>query len=250
LYAAGGSGFVGVNTLDPSFNLDVSGNTNVSNTLFTNNIDPSSTGSTLNIATTQTGGIINIATYPSRTGAINIGNQGFTNTIRIGNFDICNNSIRGRVGQATTVFSSFNTTGDIQIGESMSGGTHQYSFNSTAGAVQIAGTARSSGSIEIGCGNNNALHTMSIGTGLTNAGLLHIANGATSTGSVNIMDGSGSTGTTTIGRDNAIRIVNSATTSVDISAAGQLTLRGSIVRVFGSSLFNSDVSLNGNVKLG
>jgi len=250
LYAAGGSGFVGVNTLDPSFNLDVSGNVNVSRTLITNTIDVSNSASTMDIAVNQISGTLNIGTNLNRTANINIGDIGNDHSIRIGNFDICGNSVRARADQGVAVFSSYNLTGGLRIGESMSSGIHQYSVNQSSGSVQIAGTARTSGNIEMGCGNNNASHTMSIGTGVTNAGLLNIANGATSTGSVNIMDGSGSTGTTTIGRDNAIRIVNSATTTVDISAAGQLTLRGSTVRVFGSSLFNSDVSLNGNVKLG
>jgi UDP-3-O-[3-hydroxymyristoyl] glucosamine N-acyltransferase len=250
LYAAGGSGFIGLNTLDPSFNLDVSGNAHVSSSLFVNTINPSSAGSTLNIASTQTNGIINIATEGTRTGHINIGNQASTNTIRLGNFDICNNSIRGRSGQATTVFSSYNLTGGLRIGESMTGGIHQYSFNTTSGSVQIAGSSRGSGNIEIGCGNNGPTHTMSIGTGETNAGKLNIANGALSTGSINILDGSGSTGTAIIGRNNAIRIVNSATTTVDVSATGVLTLRGSNLNVIGATLFNSDVSLNQNTRLG
>ena len=264
LYAAGGSGFVGVNTLDPSFNLDVSGNANVRNTLITNRIDVSNSASTMDIAVNQISGTLNIGTDPSRNGTINIGTgvnvgrainigttgTGFLPAIRIGNFDICGNSIRARSDQSVAVFSSYNTTGGLRIGESMTSDTHQYSFNQSSGSVQIAGSTRNSGNIEMGCGNNNALHTMSIGTGLTNAGLLNIANGAQSTGNVNIMDGSASTGTTIIGRDNAIRIVNNTTTTVDISASGQLTLRGSSVSVVGSSLFNSDVSLNRNVKLG
>jgi hypothetical protein len=250
LYAAGGSGFIGLNTLDPSFNLDVSGNANVSSSLFVNTINPSSAGSTLNIASTQTNGIINIATEATRTANINIGNQAATNTIRLGNFDICNNSIRGRSGQSVTVFSSYNLTGGLRIGESMTGGIHQYSFNTTSGSVQIAGFSRGSGNIEIGCGNNNASHTMSIGTGETNAGKLNIANGALSTGSINILDGSGSTGTAIIGRNSAIQIVNSATTTVDVSATGLLTLRGSSLNVIGATLFNSDVSMNQNTRLG
>jgi hypothetical protein len=64
------------------------------------------------------------------------------------------------------------------------------------------------------------------------------------------MDGSGSTGTTTIGRNNAIQIVNSATTTVDVSATGLLTLRGSSLNVVGATRFNSDVSFNQNAKLG
>ncbi len=250
LYAAGGSGFIGLNTLDPSFNLDVSGNANVSSSLFVNTINPSSAGSTLNIASTQTNGIINIATEATRTANINIGNQAATNTIRLGNFDISNNKIGGHAGLPTTVFTSFKSDGGLRIGEGMSGGLHQYSFNSTTGSIQIAGANRTSGNIEIGCGNTNASHTMSIGTGETNAGKLNIANGALSTGSINILDGSGSTGTAIIGRNNAIRIVNSATTTVDVSATGVLTLRGSSLNVIGATLFSSDVSLNQNAKLG
>ena len=40
LFAAGGNGFVGVNTKDPLYTLDISGNANVSNTLTTNKIEP------------------------------------------------------------------------------------------------------------------------------------------------------------------------------------------------------------------
>ena len=231
LYAAGGLGYVGVNTLNPSFNLDICGNTRTSGTLFSLSCEPISVSSVFDLATTQTSGILNIGTNASRTANIFIGNQANNNIIRIGNFDISNNTIKS-VSLPTAVFTNGNLTGGLRIGESMTAGTHQYSFNQTSGSVQIAGGNRSSGNIEIGCGNNNALHTFFISTGVTNAGALKI------------FDGSGSTGTATIGRGNAIRIVNGTTTTVDISASGLLTLRGSSINMIG------DVSMNRNAKIG
>jgi len=241
LYAAGGSGYVGVNTQKPTFNLDVSGTTNISNTLTVNKIEPTAITTQMDIATTQTSGILNIGTDAARTGTIKIGNASNTNTI--GNFDISGSRIQVKSG--TAVFSSLNTTGDIRFAENMSAGTHQYSHNQSSGTLQIASSTRNSGSIEIGNGDNNASHTMNIGNGTSNAGALKIATGASSTG------------TTTIGRGDAIKIVNSAATTVDISAAGTLTLRGGskIIAVSDVSMnsklsVSGDVSLNSNVTVG
>ena len=78
---------------------------------------------------------------------------------------------------------------------------------------------------------------------------MRIGSGVTNAGSVKIMDGSGSTGTTTIGRNDAIKIVNSASTTVDISATGLLTLRGSSINTFGDVSLNSMLFVGGDVSM-
>jgi hypothetical protein len=66
---------------------------------------------------------------------------------------------------------------------------------------------------------------------------VYIAGGVNTSGNVSIMNGSGSTGNVFIGRDSAIKISNlNGGTTVDISAAGQLTLTGSAVTVNGPTL--------------
>jgi hypothetical protein len=176
LYAAGGSGFVGVNTKDPLYNLDVSGTTNVGGTL------------TVPTITTISNAILNIANENGRTGNINIGAGTGERNIAIG------------------------STGGGTI--TMSGGTAV--INPTA---------------FLSLGDNQGGISLTMGRDIT-------------TGTVGIANGSTSTGTTTIGRNGAITVVNSATTRVDISAGGILTLRGSSVNVFG------DVSMNGNLDIG
>jgi UDP-3-O-[3-hydroxymyristoyl] glucosamine N-acyltransferase/predicted acyltransferase (DUF342 family) len=193
IYAAGGSGYVGVNTLNPGYNLDVSGNANVSSTFYTNTIESLTSSSTLTIAGTN------------RTGTIAIGNSGTSfRIIEIG--------------------SSSATSGIMYLG---------------AQAIRVRDTGN--GSVSFGRIAGDATQDS---TGVT------LLSGVNTTGSVRIMDGTGSTGTVTIGKNSAIQITNSATTTVDVSATGLLTLRGSSLNVVGATRFNSDVSMNQNTRLG
>jgi hypothetical protein len=142
LYAASGSGFVGVNTLNPSFNLDVSGNMNVSSTLTTNTINTTTTTSNFNLGTTVAGtlstnglinigqqsstasaGTINIGIGSGQTGAINIGSGASTKNITIGNplggntiIQGSNISLNGGASGTFNLFSASTTGGSITIG--------------------------------------------------------------------------------------------------------------------------------------
>jgi hypothetical protein len=141
LYAAGGSGFVGVNTLNPAFNLDISGNTNVSSTLITNTINTSTTTSNFNLGTnvagtlstnglinigqqgaTASAGTINIGIGSSQTGAINIGSGASTKNITIGSTTGGTTTIRG---------------GDISLNGGASGAFDLFSTSTTGGRITI-----------------------------------------------------------------------------------------------------------------
>jgi fibronectin-binding autotransporter adhesin len=220
LYAAGGSGYVGVNTLTPTFNLDVSGTTNISNTLTVNKIDASNAASQMDIATTQSGGALNIGTLTTRTGAINIGTGTTSKTIDVGSTSAGTTTIRG----GTTL-------------------------------IQASST------LELG--NNTGAVTVTLGRDITTGGSIGIASATTSTGgTVNIANGSSSQITTSIGRGDAIKIVNGTSTTVDISAAGTLTLRGGSkiiavsdvsmnakLSVQGDTSLNSNVTVRGNISV-
>jgi uncharacterized protein YhbP (UPF0306 family) len=163
LYAAGGSGYVGVNTLTPAFNLDVSGTTNISSTLTVNRIDASNALSQMNIATTVTDGVV-------------------------------------RLGTGIT------SNGTLQIG------THSGLTYLSGGSLRLKD--QGNGTFWVGRipGDNVAIDSIQIA----------LASGVQTNGSVKIMDGSGSTGTITIGRDGAIKIINSTVNNrftVDISGA-------------------------------
>ena len=139
LYAAGGSGFVGINTLNPAFNLDISGNTNVSATLTTNTINTSTTTSNFNLGTNVAGtlstngqinigtattsvGTINIGIGSNQTGAINIGSGGSTKNITIGSTTGGTTTIRG---------------GDISLNGGASGAFDLFTNSTTGGTITI-----------------------------------------------------------------------------------------------------------------
>jgi UDP-3-O-[3-hydroxymyristoyl] glucosamine N-acyltransferase len=240
LYAAGGSGFVGVNTLDPSFNLDVSGNTNIRNTLFTNNIEPSSATSALNIASTQTSGIINIGvnTATARRGAINLGTGGQSGHSTALNWGTSSNS-----GQLDFKGGTFNfaSTGNL-------------TFNSSYGPLtaNIITGARNGGVFNLGTGDPSGTPTNAFSGNATNNSLLNIATGSRTAGSdINIASNTSSAEILNIGtgadRTGPINIGTGNTGTKTIGIGGSLTT----TNVVGLSVtFASDVSLNGNTRLG
>ena len=208
MYAAGGSGFVGVNTLTPQHSLDVSGNARISGIVYNNDVEPTTTSAEMDIASTQVDGILNIGMHISRTGAIRIGTGTLSKSITVGS----TSSGTTTIGGGTTL---------IQSGATLE------------------------------LGNNVGTNTITLGRDIAGSGTVGIATSETAAGTVNVANGTSSTTVTNIGRGNAINVTNlSAGTTVDISAAGQVTLRGSAITVNGPTKFNSDISLSQNVKLG
>ena len=141
LYAARGLGFVGVNTLNPAFNLDISGNTNVSSTLITNTINTSTTTSNFNLGTNvagtlSTNGSINIGQQGGTTSAgnINIGiGNGQTGVINIGSGASTKNIIIGSTTGGTTTIRG----ADISLNGGASGAFDLFSTSTTGGRITI-----------------------------------------------------------------------------------------------------------------
>ena len=141
LYAAGGLGFVGVNTLNPAFNLDISGNTNVSATLITNTINTSTTTSNFNLGTNvagtlSTNGLINIGQQggTASAGNINIGiGSGQTGVINIGSGASTKNITIGSTTGGTTTIRG----GDISLNGGPSGAFDLFSTSTTGGRITI-----------------------------------------------------------------------------------------------------------------
>jgi hypothetical protein len=171
--------------------------------------------------------VINIATGTRDSGStINIANADTAETLNIG------------TGQSRT--------GPINIGTG----------STTSKVVSIGGGANSGTTTITGWNLNlvggSGTGTINTGIGMTSGSINIGAIDTTATSTaINIGTGSASTGIITIGRREAIKITNSNTaTTVDISAAGALTLRGSTITFNGPSAFSNDMSLNQNVKLG
>jgi hypothetical protein len=220
-----GANLVAINKdISADFHLDISGNVRASNTAFTNNILPLISGDTLNIASTQQTGVLNIGTLTARTGAINIGTGTSNKNLTIGSTSAGTTALRGStvfVTGTTVLLGNSVTTGTVAIGNTMTTGT------------LLLGNAMTGGTINIGPVGATASTTT-----------MNVATGSAFNGTLKIMDGSG-IGVATIGKNNAIRIVNGASTTVDISATGLLTLRGSKVNVFGDVSLNDGLTVNG-----
>jgi hypothetical protein len=95
MYAAGGLGFVGVNTLNPQHSLDVSGNARISGIVYNNDLEPTTASAEMDIALTQTDGSLNIGTLTGRTGPISIGTGTSTKFITVGSNSAGTTTIQG-----------------------------------------------------------------------------------------------------------------------------------------------------------
>jgi len=266
---------------DASFNrnlsvgqdVSINRNLDISGTLRTRQIEP--------FDPTLTGGLIIGSTLVGPSGSVKIGTTAASTYVDIGNTTINGGTFRFNqngliTGNTTALSMSFADniqTGNVSVGPSLTTGNLIIGSQSTvnhAGNISIGNASGRTGAIIIGGHNSSSTTYVNAGSvrvkdqgngtfyvgripgdgTATDAVSVALAGGVNTTGSVRIMDGSGSTGTAIIGRNNAIRIVNSATTTVDVSATGLLTLRGSNLNVIGATLFNSDVSMNQNLDIG
>jgi len=237
-----------------------------------------SVSSDISIGNNLTNGNINIGTGTVRTNLsnINIGTGAdVSGNINIGSGDRNYGNVNILTGATSTgkliVGSDVSFNGRVSIGSDISlNGTLKINSiepTSVSNALNIGVGSNQTGTINIGIGGSSKiiaiggsttitylsgqnLRIKDTGHGVFSVGRIisdattdsigvTIASGVNTTGSVRIMDGSGSTGNINIGRNNAINIVNGTNTTVDISATGLLTLRGSSINVVGT-----DISMN------
>jgi hypothetical protein len=188
----------------------IGGNVFVGGNLFSTTINTDSSSNVINLYDITSTGNINLATATKIGGAqrINIGNA--TN----GNIFIGGSRFSGTTGAITTLTSSTVSSSTVNTNtvSASNAGTAVVLYNSQNTGNITMGSALTSGSINIGTGT------------------------AWTTGNINICTGTAG-GTTNIGRSNAIQIANGASTTVNISPSGLLTLGGSSITVNSATNF-------------
>jgi hypothetical protein len=177
LFAAGGLGYVGVNTLNPAVNLDICGNTRISGSLLTQTINVIDVSLALNI---DSGGT-------QRTLPTNI-----CNGSRLGSAIV--NINNGGASSAPTVIGGGGTS-------SWNSGGHLY-LSGGSGANLHTGLAMNTTSGNVIIGNNQTSGNIFIGTRSDRTGPIFIGTGSSSTATINI------------GKGNTISVNNSTTNSL------------------------------------